>query len=79
MDRRIVEGLRAILEPPTVTIELVLASDPDTIEMGPRAFELTEGEYTDTVVSGRLVEDTGLDNAWPYPVFSPRTTRGIFQ
>ena len=79
VDRRIVEGLRTIQGVPEVTIEVVLASDPDVVEVGPRTFSLMEADYDAAVVTGRLVEDFGLDDVWPAPVFSPRTTRGIFR
>ncbi len=79
VDRRIVEGLRLIVGVPEVTIEIVLASTPDTVEVGPRKFQLFEATYDAAIVSGRLVEDLGLDEAWPYPVITPRTLPGIFE
>ena len=78
VDRRIVQGLREAAGVPEVTIEIVLAAEPDTVEVGPRSFKLMEATYDAAIVAGRLVQDVGLDDAWPYPQITPRTLPGIF-
>lgn len=52
VDRMIVSTLRALPadEPPTVTVEVVLASSLDVVEIGPLEFTLTQGVYGATDV-----------------------------
>ncbi len=57
VDRQIVQAVRNAVGRPAVTMEIVLASDPDTVEAGPFNFELESVEYNALTVSGELIFD----------------------
>jgi hypothetical protein len=55
VDRVIVEAIRTITSPATVTARIVLASDPDTTEVGPFEMVLQNVTYNASTVSGELI------------------------
>lgn len=55
VDRVIVQAIRSISSPPIVTVRVILASDPDTVEAGPFQFTLTDVTYNRNTVSGSLI------------------------
>jgi hypothetical protein len=78
IDRRIMEGLRLLTSAPSMTLEVVLASAPDTVEAGPFPFALRGVEYTALMINGTLSwEDTITEPAMQYE-FSPRYFPGLF-
>lgn len=78
VDRQIVEAIRTIDSPPTVTLSLVLADSPDVVEAGPFEFELTDVTYDALIVSGTLSFDHFLDEIWPGDRFTPGQFAGLF-
>ncbi len=54
IDRMIVEVIRTITTPPTVTLEVVLASSPDTVEASFQGMTLRSVAYDAQSVSGVL-------------------------
>jgi len=54
IDKRIVEAVRSISTPPIITIEVVLASQPDTVEIGYTDLTLRAVEYDVNSVRGEL-------------------------
>ena len=54
VDRRIVEAIRSITTPPQVTIQIILASDPDAIELEIPTLTLRDATYDLTAVTGFL-------------------------
>jgi hypothetical protein len=54
VDRMIVQTLRTIQTPPTVTVEVVLASQPDTVEMALTNLTLRDAAYDALAVTGYL-------------------------
>lgn len=54
IDRTIVQTIRSISAPPEVTIEVVLASQPDTVEASFSGLILRNVTYDETKVSGTL-------------------------
>lgn len=78
IDRSVVEALRSISSPPEVTIQLVLASDPDTIEAEFADFLLKDADYDDLVVTGRLSLDHLMNEPIPGDVMDPSRTPGLF-
>lgn len=60
VDREIVRTIRSISTPPNVTASVVLASDPDVLEMGPFTFQLTDVGYNRDTVTGSLVFENYL-------------------
>ncbi len=78
VDRQIVQAVRSISSPPTVTLEVVLASTPDVVEAGPFVFELQGARYDAAVVRGELAFEPILDLAVPGDVMSPGLFPGLF-
>lgn len=54
VDRRIVQALRDLSSPPLVTIEVVLASQPNTVEVSYPEMTLRNATYDASYVSGEL-------------------------
>lgn len=65
VDRALVETIRSISDTPTVNIKLVLASQPDTIELEISDLVLREVEYDAFTVSGTLYSDDILNSRFP--------------
>ena len=78
VDRRIMEGIRRLTTAPTVTLEVVLASQPDTLEAGPFVFALRATDYTAFSISGTLAYEDILNEPWPQYLMTPATDPGIF-
>lgn len=78
VDREIVAAIRAVGSPPTVTIEVVLASDPDTVEASFDHFELTDARYDRLVVEGRLSLPALTLEPYPRKRFLPSAFPGAF-
>lgn len=78
VDRSIVTAVRTITSAPTITIELILASDPDTIEASYDNFTMKSISYDSLTVTGTLtIEDFTLE---PFPGGSmlPGNFAGLF-
>jgi hypothetical protein len=78
VDRTITAELRAIQEAPTVTFEVVLASDPDTVEAGPFVFEWQKVTYDALEISGELVNEAIHDEPFPAARFTPGVAPELF-
>jgi len=78
VDRRIMEGVRALTSAPAVTLEVVLASAPDTVEAGPFAFTLKAADYDALVISGTLAFEDVLNEPYPQYAFTPGSFPGLF-
>lgn len=78
VDRRIMEGVRQLTSPPTVTLEVVLASAPDTVEAGPFDFSLKGCDYDSMVVTGTLAFEDVLNEPYPAFSFTPGLVPGAF-
>jgi hypothetical protein len=77
VDRAIVEGIRLLTGPPTVTLTVVLAATPDTIEAGPFVMTLRDTEYDALEVSGALASDDILGDSFPQHAFSASNHPGL--
>lgn len=73
IDRQITLAVRSIPPgtPPTVTLSVVLASSPGTVEAGPFTFDLNDVSWTATTVTGRLVFEPYLNEPYPGNAFTP--------
>jgi hypothetical protein len=78
VDRRIGQTLQALVEPPSVLIELVLASTPDIVERSWAQFSLTEATWDAMTVQGTLTRITYWDEPWPFPRATPNRFPGLF-
>ncbi len=78
VERRIVEAVRTISSAPSVTLEVVLASQPDVVEAGPFEFALRDVSYDELTVEGELSFENVLNEPYPEGIFSPADFPGIF-
>jgi hypothetical protein len=78
VDRRMVDLLRRITEPLKVRIQLVLASQPDIIEMQLDDLVLREVSWDAQRIEGTLVSEDPMSQAFPGHLYEPRTFQGIF-
>ena len=65
VDRALVETIRSITDSPTVNIKLVLASQPDTVELEISDLILREVEYDAFTITGTLYADDILNSRYP--------------
>ena len=80
VDRRIMEGIRALTTPPTVTLEVVLASALDALqpEAGPATFSLRNLEYDALTITGTLSPEDVLNEPAMQYSFTPDLFPGLF-
>jgi len=77
--REIVLAVRKLSGPAmTATMEVVPASAPDQVEMGPIEFTLRGASYTAEFVEADLVFEDILNEPYPADTFTPSTTPGLF-
>ena len=78
IDRTIVAAVREIATPPTVTLELVRASEMDAVEASFEGFEMREVSYNALTIEGTLtLEGLFQEPAIAY-TFSPSYFPGLF-
>ncbi|MEN6538923.1 MAG: DUF1833 family protein [Mizugakiibacter sp.] len=78
VDRSVLEAIRTISGVPTVTLEVVLASSPNTIEAGPFEFDLLGATYDALVITGTLgYEDDLLSQPIPALTYTPTNSPGL--
>lgn len=78
IDRTIVQTVRSLVTPPVLTIEVIRAADPDTVEAVFTDFRLANVVYDSCVVEADLcVEDFTME---PFPAnsFTPSLFPGLF-
>lgn len=78
VDRQIVQAVRDIASPPTMKLEVILASDPDTIEISFDNLKLKNVTYDVFAVEGELAWEDILNNPYPYHTFTPSSNPGLF-
>ena len=80
IDRSIILAIRSIPpgEPPTVQVDLVLASQPDIVEISFPNLTLRNVEYDQFVVEGDLALDEDDREPIPYWSFTPQNAPGLF-
>lgn len=77
VDRSVVEAIRTIDSPASVTIQYVLASDPDTIEAEASMLELVDTEWDRVKVTGTISYENFDNDAFPAKVYNPKEFPGI--
>lgn len=78
VDRRVIEAIRSISGVPTVEIKIVLASDPDTVEVSWPVFSLSNVRYGDTKVEGDLTLEVLDQEPYPGNKMDPGLFPGLF-
>jgi len=78
IDRSIIQELRQIATAPTMTVKIVMASSPDTVEAGPFNFSLKDVKYNASTIKGTLGYEDILDEAWPSTLYTPQNHVALF-
>jgi hypothetical protein len=78
VDGRIVEAVRTMTTPPTMTLYIVLASTPNVVEAGPFTFTLRGAQYNALTVEGTLSFANILNEPFPWRIFNPADWPGVF-
>jgi hypothetical protein len=78
VDRRMVELLRSITDPVQVQLQLVLASQPNVIEMQIDDLVLREVTWDASRIEGTLSSEDPLNQMFPSHLYEPRTFPGIY-
>lgn len=76
--QEIVAAVRSLAEPPTITLEVVLASNPDLLEAGPFVLTLRAATYDAQVISGTLMFEDSINETFPQHTYTPGTTPALF-
>lgn len=79
VDRTILAAIRALTSAPTVTVECVLRSQPDTLEYGPFEMTLRPIRYDMLVIEGDLNVARILDEPGEQLSYTPDVAPGLFQ
>jgi len=80
IDRTVVQAIRSIppSSTPTVQVDLVLASQPDVVEISFPNLTLRSVDYDVFVVEGDLELDEDDREPFPYASFTPQLFPGLF-
>ena len=80
VDRSMIAAIRGIppSSPPTVQVDLVLASQPDVIEISFPNLTLRNVDYDQFVIEGDLALDEDDREPIPYQSFTPQLFPGLF-
>ncbi|KKM70120.1 hypothetical protein LCGC14_1443930 [marine sediment metagenome] len=78
VDRTLLNALRSISTPPVVNIKIVLASDPDTVEVDLSGFDLSNVSYDQQSITGRLQFKTYIMEPFPGERFNPNEFPALF-
>lgn len=78
VSRAITDAIRSLATPPTVTMSVVLASSPATVEAGPFALSLQDMTADAFVVTGTLGFERMLSEPYPGGVYTPKDWPGLF-
>lgn len=79
VDRQIIQAVRPLKAAPEIEVNIVLRSQPETVEIGPLEFKLRRFDYNAQIIRGRLAYDEDfLTSGVPKYTFSPRLAPGLF-
>lgn len=78
INRQMISLLRSISSPPSVLMEVVLASSPDLVEISLPSMILSDVTMSDTTISASLVTDHLINEPFPAGAFTPGYFPGLF-
>ncbi len=78
VSRELIDEIRSVQSPFTMTLSVILASSPSTIEWGPLEFETRGVTYDADVITFRLAYSTFIREPFPYLVFDTINFPGMF-
>ena len=79
VDRQLVLAVRSISGPPSVTLEVILADAPDTVEISLEGAELRSTDYDALTISGKLTFEPILGEPIPGDLITPGNFPGVFK
>lgn len=80
VDRMVTEAIQNYTGVPKCRLEVILASDPTHVEVGPFDFDITLVEYDAFAISATLgYEEDFLNQAVPCQNYLPSNSQGLFQ
>jgi len=77
-ERSLVAVLRSFSTPASITVELVLASDPDAVEIELPSLQLSDVTLEEGRIAATLVADPLINEPHPAGQFTPGTFPGLF-
>lgn len=78
-DLTVNDAIRSLVGLPTVTFSIVLASSPDTVEVGPFELSLQNATATSQTITGTLGFEMGIfSQQVPAQTYVPPTSPGLF-
>jgi hypothetical protein len=77
-ERSLVALLRSISTPASITVEIVLASDLDNVEITMPALQLSDVSIDEQSISATLVADALINEPHPAGTFTPGAFPGLF-
>ena len=78
VSKLLVEGVRSTSKPPNVSLDVILASSPDTIEVGPMSFTMIKVNYNADVLTGTCNFHEILNQPYPAGTYTPASYPGLF-
>lgn len=78
VDRSFVAALRSISTAPYITLEIIRAAAPNTVEASWENFQLKDVTYNSLTIEGTLAWEEFLQEAFPAHLFCPSYTPGLF-
>lgn len=78
VDTRIWQGVRSLLRPIEIILEVIMADTPDQVLISTTGLVLREASANDKTISGKLVVDTVWQMGYPAHDFDPSQNPGMF-
>lgn len=78
VDRRLVDEVRAIPDPISVTVEVIAASAPNAVEVGPFIFDMVGVDGNVNTLTATLSYEPLLNEPFPAGTFNPQEFPGLF-
>lgn len=78
VDKKIVDEIRKVSDPISITIEVILADEPDIVEIGPFSMVVTSVDYNELEIEGLITLDYGLYDSFPSDDYIPPLYPGLF-
>ncbi len=78
VDRQIVTAVRNLQGAPDITVDIVVASQPDVVEATFVGFKLKNVSYDNLVVEGEMRLEEFLSEPYPQHRFTPHLFPGLF-
>lgn len=78
VDQTLIEAIRGFNNPPIVTLKIILASNPDTIEIQLDNLKLRNVKFDVFTISGKMVMDSPLGRKFPSGTYNPKQYLALF-